>query len=55
MKFPLKSSEIRKMFYYNSPLNGYSKCFIANKYKRYDNIEKNEYKKSINNLRQKTN
>ena len=55
MKFPLKYSEMRKMFYYNSPVNGYSKSFITKNYKRYDNIKKNEDKKSINNLRQKTN
>lgn len=47
MKFPLKSSEMRKMFYYNSPVNGYAKYFIAAKYKKHDKIKKVENKKHI--------
>ena len=53
MKFPLKYSNMRSMFYYNKPTNCYAKCFIEIKQKNYDVKKKLEEKeRSIINLNQ---
>ena len=47
MKFPLKYSDMRSMFYYNKPTNCYAKCFIEMKQKNDDVKKKLEEKKEV--------